>query len=51
VEAVRKGDDGCFVATDCEGKLWIGKKLILATGVKDVYPDIEGYAECWATGM
>lgn len=51
VETLRKAEDGSFAATDTEGKLWTGKKVILATGVKDVYPDIEGYAECWVTGM
>jgi len=51
VEALRKADDGCFEATDTDGELWMGKKVILATGVRDVYPDIEGYAECWVTGM
>jgi hypothetical protein len=29
----------------------VGRKVILATGVRDIYPDIEGYDECWAYGM
>ncbi len=51
MEVLRKADDGCFEATDTDGELWMGKKVILATGVRDVYPDIEGYAECWVKGM
>jgi len=51
VETLRKTADGSFEATDNEGKLWMGKKLILATGVRDIYPDIQGYDECWVTGM
>ena len=51
VTSVRKTDDGVFEATSNSGQTWAGKKLILATGVKDIYPDIEGYADCWVTGM
>lgn len=40
-----------FTATDDGGKVWRGRKVILATGVRDVFPEIEGYAECWAKGM
>lgn len=52
VETVKKReDDGFFEVTAGNGTPWIGKKLILATGVEDVFPDIPGYAECWVTGM
>ena len=51
VEKIQKTDDGLFEATDREGKLWKGKKVILATGVVDIYPDFEGYDDCWASGM
>ncbi len=51
VETLRKTEDGSFEVTDTEGKLWTGKKVVLATGVRDIYPDIEGYDECWVTGM
>ncbi|CAE7193010.1 hypothetical protein CFE70_007109 [Pyrenophora teres f. teres 0-1] len=33
------------------GKSWTGKKLILATGVEDIFPDIPGYKECWVQGI
>jgi thioredoxin reductase len=36
-----------FEVKDSEGKTYEGRKLILATGSKDVFPDIEGYAENW----
>ena len=54
VKTVRKNDTaegGLIEATDANGKTWQGRKLILATGVVDVYPDIEGYAECWISGV
>jgi thioredoxin reductase len=50
IETVKQRDDGLFEATG-NGKTWTGKKLILATGVEDVFPEIPGYAECWISGM
>ena len=51
VKSVAKTPNGLFEARDIEGKLWIGRKLLIATGVRDVFPDIEGYGDCWAKGM
>ncbi|KAJ6101982.1 hypothetical protein N7486_004409 [Penicillium sp. IBT 16267x] len=52
VSSVQKDDStGAFILTDEAGKVWVGKKLILANGVEDIYPDIDGYAECWGKGM
>jgi thioredoxin reductase len=53
VEKVEKlgGDEGLFNATAASGKLWTAKKLILATGVEEVLPDIPGYANAWISGM
>lgn len=51
VQAARKllGEeryDG-FEVTDSGGKSYQGKKMILATGSRDVFPDIEGFKENW----
>jgi thioredoxin reductase len=51
VNSVTKDDAGNFYAIDAAGKAWVGRKLVLATGVKDVLPDIPGYADCWGKGM
>lgn len=51
IESVSKRDDGRFEARDEKGGVWRGKKLVLAVGVRDVFPDIEGYAECWGEVM
>lgn len=51
VKSVAKTSSGLFEAKDAEGKSWLGRKLVIATGVRDVYPDIDGYGDCWATGM
>jgi thioredoxin reductase len=42
---------GQFTLKDEAGSVWQGKKLILANGVEDVFPPIEGYAECWGKAM
>ena len=46
-----KKKDGIFEATSTEGEPWVGRKVVLAMGVKDIMPDIEGYASCWVKGM
>ena len=51
IESVNKTEKGFLEAIDKNSKKWVGKKLILATGVQDLYPDIDGYAECWVKGM
>lgn len=53
IEEVEDGGSShqTFSATNDGGKVWRGRKVILATGVRDVFPEIEGYAECWAKGM
>lgn len=47
VEAVRKNANGNFEADDGMGRTWTGRKLMLATGVRDIYPGIPGYDEVW----
>lgn len=42
--------NGFEITTDVNDK-FTAKKLILATGVKDVMPDIEGFAECWGISI
>lgn len=46
-------DDGSslFKATDETGKEWWGRKVVIATGLKDVMLDIEGYKENWGSSM
>ena len=34
-----------FEIVDSEGKSWTGKKLLIASGKQNVFPDIPGYAE------
>ncbi|KAF2462083.1 hypothetical protein BDY21DRAFT_312963 [Lineolata rhizophorae] len=47
VESVRQTDDGLFEAVDASGKEWLGRKVVLAMGVRDILPAIDGFADCW----
>ncbi|KAK8105168.1 hypothetical protein PG999_008527 [Apiospora kogelbergensis] len=48
ITSIIKRDDGVFVAKDATGRQWYGFKVILASGVDDIFPDVKGYDECWA---
>ena len=47
----RKDGSSLFEAVDENGKSWWGRKVVLATGITDVFPDIEGYEDCWIKGI
>ncbi|KAK9241406.1 hypothetical protein V1525DRAFT_335057 [Lipomyces kononenkoae] len=51
IKRVERTVEGHFNAFDSRERVWTGRKLVLATGVRDVFPDIDGYGECWATGI
>lgn len=40
-----------FEITTSSGDVFTAKKLALATGVKDLMPDINGFAECWGISV
>ncbi|KAI1493557.1 FAD/NAD(P)-binding domain-containing protein [Biscogniauxia mediterranea] len=40
-----------FRAVDATGAVYEGRKLVLACGIRDVMPDIPGYAELWGRGI
>jgi thioredoxin reductase len=39
--------DGGFAVTAQDGKVFEARKLVLATGIKDLMPPIKGFSECW----
>lgn len=45
---LRHESDGQFLITGSEGTKLKATKAILAVGYKNIYPDIPGFAECWA---
>ncbi|KAI0508625.1 hypothetical protein F5B22DRAFT_394486 [Xylaria bambusicola] len=51
IQEVDEANPRYFIATDKQGKTWTGRKLILAVGVRDEFPDIPGYIDCWAKGI
>jgi gliotoxin/aspirochlorine biosynthesis thioredoxin reductase len=51
VTKIKKTSNGYFEATDDSGAKWVGRKVLLATGTRDIFPDIPGYAELFAQGM
>ncbi len=46
----KKTADGFVVTTD-DGKEFQGKKLIFATGITDIMPDIRGFSACWGISV
>ncbi len=46
----RKRKNGFEITTDT-GSKFNAKKLIFATGIKDMMPDIMGFAECWGISI
>ncbi|WP_027420310.1 NAD(P)/FAD-dependent oxidoreductase [Crocinitomix catalasitica] len=46
VSEVVKHIDGFAVKTE-DGGNFIADKIIVATGIRDLFPSIEGFAECW----
>jgi thioredoxin reductase len=54
VNAVENRSDGektLFRVKAEGGEEWSARKIIVATGAKDVFPDIPGYAEAWGKSM
>ncbi len=43
--------EGGFEIITASGTTYPGKKLLIATGVIDIMPDIKGFAECWAKSV
>lgn len=46
----KKTQKGFAVTTD-ENELFEAKKLIFATGIKDIMPNIKGFSECWGISV
>ncbi|UXP31055.1 NAD(P)/FAD-dependent oxidoreductase [Reichenbachiella agarivorans] len=40
-----------FEITTSNGDVFTTKKLVLATGIKDIMPDIKGFSECWGISV
>ncbi|OJJ46585.1 hypothetical protein ASPZODRAFT_152048 [Penicilliopsis zonata CBS 506.65] len=47
VQKVAKINEQLFCIQAENDKFWIGKKVLLATGSQEIFPEIDGYNECW----
>lgn len=45
-----KTEDG-FLITTASGNTYASRKLIVATGIKDLVPQIPGFAQCWGISV
>ncbi|HEU4552409.1 MAG TPA: NAD(P)/FAD-dependent oxidoreductase [Chitinophaga sp.] len=50
VTTAAKHDNG-FIVTTAAGGQYTAGKLLLATGMKDIMPDIPGFAACWGISV
>ena len=51
IDNIIKREDDTFEVTDERGDKTVGRKVVLATGVSDVMPDIEGFEALWGKSM
>ncbi|KAL6852466.1 hypothetical protein ACO1O0_007011 [Amphichorda felina] len=51
VSTARRLPSNNFEVVDADGQVSTGRTLVLATGVRDIMPEIEGYAACWGRGI
>lgn len=50
VTTIKQTKSGFDVYSE-DGKIYQTRKIILATGVKDIMPEIPGFAECWGISI
>ena len=51
IKNLEKINDGLFKVTSDSEQHWLGRRLLLATGAVDIFPDIKGYEDCYTRGM
>lgn len=52
ITEIKKSEtSGLFEAVDGAGREYRGRKVVIASGVRDLLPAIEGFDECWGYGM
>ncbi|MBD0287844.1 MAG: NAD(P)/FAD-dependent oxidoreductase [Flavisolibacter sp.] len=51
VVRARKNDEGIFVVRDEEDTIYYAKKLLIATGLSDTLPEVEGFREMYGKSI
>lgn len=46
----KKTESGFIIETQ-DGNTFSAKKLVIATGIKDIFPSVKGFAECWGKSI
>lgn len=46
-----KEDNNQYIIQLKIGNEYYGKKILFSTGVKDIFPDIEGFSDCWGISI
>ena len=51
VDDIRRAENGDFVLDTMMGASFTARHVILATGYRDVFPAIPGFAQCWGSSI
>jgi thioredoxin reductase len=51
VVEIHRVNDKCFTVTDATGHVYTSKRVVLATGIKDLVPATPGLPDNWAKGI
>jgi len=51
VAVVARNSNGTFRVADKTGRVWHGRKLVIATGMRDNFPEIDGLENLWGRGV
>jgi thioredoxin reductase len=47
ISSTKALQNGHYEASDTAGRTWRGRTLLLAVGMRTVFPDLPGYQDCW----
>jgi thioredoxin reductase len=50
IALVARNSNGTFKITDKAGRVWHGRKLVIATGMRDTFSEIDGLEDLWGRG-
>ncbi|RYP44227.1 hypothetical protein DL768_009291 [Monosporascus sp. mg162] len=51
IRSVTKLEEGKFEAVDADGGKYLGRRVVIASGVRDIMPSLPGYEELWGRGI
>ncbi|RYP23799.1 hypothetical protein DL765_000876 [Monosporascus sp. GIB2] len=51
IRSVTKLEEGKFEAVDADGDKYLGRRVVIASGVRDIMPSLPGYEKLWGRGI